>query len=261
MDLGDLEGAFAMNEEGRRFAERFGVEGWLRWIKAERIWESYFNGRWDEAVEQLNEFITQFVETRFWMEAPCRWLRGRIRLARGDEEGAREDVERALELARAAKDPQIMWSALAAGARTFCGTDPARADRLASELLSASKQQNLGISGSDSEWLVDLSVVIEPLGKQAEVLELLDRRKLDTPWSRAAVFYVSGDFSDAADVYREIGALPEEAYARLRAAERLVGEGRRAEADVELQHSLAFWRSVGAAAYVREGEALLAETG
>jgi hypothetical protein len=37
-----------------------------------------------------------------------------------------------------------------------------------------------------------------------------------------------------------------------------VREGRRAEADAELKRSLAFWRSVGATAYVREGEALLA---
>jgi hypothetical protein len=37
-----------------------------------------------------------------------------------------------------------------------------------------------------------------------------------------------------------------------------VEEGRRAEADVELQRSLAFWREMGATRYVREGEALLA---
>ena len=49
-----------------------------------------------------------------------------------------------------------------------------------------------------------------------------------------------------------------EAYARLRAAENLVREGRRAEADAELERSLAFWRTAGATAYVREGEALLA---
>jgi hypothetical protein len=41
-------------------------------------------------------------------------------------------------------------------------------------------------------------------------------------------------------------------------ARQLVEEGRRAEADVELQRSLAFWREVGATRYVREGEALLA---
>ena len=84
-------------------------------------------------------------------------------------------------------------------------------------------------------------------------------RSVTTPWRTAAASYVSGDYSAAADVYAEIGALPEEAYARLRAAEALVGEGRSAEADAELKRSLAFWRSVGATAYVREGEALLAE--
>jgi hypothetical protein len=57
-----------------------------------------------------------------------------------------------------------------------------------------------------------------------------------------------------------MGALPEEASARLRAAEAFVHDGRRAEADGELQRSLAFWRSVGATAYVREGETLLAES-
>jgi hypothetical protein len=55
-----------------------------------------------------------------------------------------------------------------------------------------------------------------------------------------------------------LGAGPEEARARLRAVELLVRDGRRAEADVELERALAFWRSAGATAYVREGEALMA---
>ncbi len=67
-------------------------------------------------------------------------------------------------------------------------------------------------------------------------------------------------FSGAASVYAGMGALPEEAFARLRAAEAFVQEGRRAEADAELSRALAFWRAVGASAYVREGEALLAES-
>ena len=55
--------------------------------------------------------------------------------------------------------------------------------------------------------------------------------------------------------------VPDEASARLCAAEALVREGRRAEADTELNLALAFWRSVGATAYVREAEALLAAAG
>jgi hypothetical protein len=34
---------------------------------------------------------------------------------------------------------------------------------------------------------------------------------------------------------------------------RLVAESRRAEADEQLQRALAFWRSVGATRYIREG--------
>jgi hypothetical protein len=39
-----------------------------------------------------------------------------------------------------------------------------------------------------------------------------------------------------------------------------VAEGRRAEADEQLHAALAFYRSVGAAHYVRDCEALLAES-
>ena len=80
------------------------------------------------------------------------------------------------------------------------------------------------------------------------------------PWQAAAAAYVSGDFLDAAERYAAIGSLPDEAYARLRAAETLVRDGRRAEADGELQRSLAVWRKAGATAYIREGEGLLAES-
>jgi hypothetical protein len=58
-------------------------------------------------------------------------------------------------------------------------------------------------------------------------------------------------------VFAEMGVPRDEADARLRAAEKLVGEGRRTEADEQLQSALAFYRSVGATRYVREAEALL----
>ena len=48
------------------------------------------------------------------------------------------------------------------------------------------------------------------------------------------------------------------AHDRLHAAKALAADGRRAEADVQLRRALAFYRSVGATRYVREGEALLA---
>jgi hypothetical protein len=82
--------------------------------------------------------------------------------------------------------------------------------------------------------------------------------RAELPWAVAAGAICAGDFRRAAEVLAGIGYRPGEAYARLRAARQLVEEGRRAEADAELQRSLAFWREVGAKRYVREGEALLA---
>jgi hypothetical protein len=55
-----------------------------------------------------------------------------------------------------------------------------------------------------------------------------------------------------------LGSVSFEMFYRLRAAEALVAEGRRAEADEQLRPALAFYRSVRATRYVQEGEALLA---
>jgi hypothetical protein len=184
-------------------------------------------------------------------------LRGHIRLARGDVRGAQEDGDRSLERAEAAKDPQVMWPSLAFVARAVATTDRGRAERLASELLSGWERHGLGIGG-DTGWLPDLAVALVALGGTSELPALVERSTIKTPWRSAAAAYVSGEFGIAADTYSAMGALPEEAEARLRAAEALVREGRRAEADEELERSLAFWRSVGATAYIREGEALLA---
>jgi hypothetical protein len=55
-----------------------------------------------------------------------------------------------------------------------------------------------------------------------------------------------------------MGAVTDEAHDRLRLAEVLVQQSRRAEADTQLQRALAFYRSVGATRYIRQAEALLA---
>jgi hypothetical protein len=183
-----------------------------------------------------------------------------MRLARGDQEGALADAERAMELARLAKDPQVLWPALALGARAVFPVDARRADSLVTEIFSEWHAKGLTSSGSESEWLADLAVVLGPLGRQAEFLHAVGQTT-PSPWRAAAASYVSGDFLGAAELYVALGMLPYEAYARLRGAETLVRAGRRAEADPELQRALAFWRSVGATAYVREGEALLAAAG
>jgi hypothetical protein len=55
-----------------------------------------------------------------------------------------------------------------------------------------------------------------------------------------------------------MGAVAQEAYARLAAGRQLADAGRRAEASEHLRRALAFYRSVSARRYVLEGETLLA---
>jgi tetratricopeptide (TPR) repeat protein len=191
------------------------------------------------------------------METPCRWLRGRIKLARGDAEGAAEDFERAIERARLGKDPQLMWPVLSLGARIFARSDTGRANELADEFLASWKSHGYALHVA-SDWTGDLAIALDVLGRAEELLEAVARARSKSPWLAAASAYAAGDFVGAADLYEQIGAFPEEAYSRLRAARAFVEQGRRPEADLQLDRSLAFFRRAGAAAYVREGEALLA---
>jgi hypothetical protein len=83
---------------------------------------------------------------------------------------------------------------------------------------------------------------------------------MNEPWRSLANAVLQAELLDAADLLGELGLRPDEAHTRLRAARELVGAGRRAEADEQLRRALAFHRTVGATRYVREGEALLAES-
>jgi thioredoxin-like negative regulator of GroEL len=63
---------------------------------------------------------------------------------------------------------------------------------------------------------------------------------------------------EAAESLARASARPDEAEARLRAAEKFLAEGRREEADGQLRRALELYRSFGASRHVREVEALLA---
>jgi hypothetical protein len=69
---------------------------------------------------------------------------------------------------------------------------------------------------------------------------------------------IEGDFRRAADDCQEMGSKPDEAYARLRAAEALLADGLPDEAEEQLERAVSFYRSVGATRYLQLAEALVA---
>ena len=106
--------------------------------------------------------------------------------------------------------------------------------------------------------LPSLAWVAVMRGREPELSELVERESFVSPWLRATAAVLAHDFRGAAEIYAEMESPAHDAFYRLRAAEQLLAEGRRAEADEQLRPALAFYRSVGATRYVREGEALLA---
>jgi class 3 adenylate cyclase/tetratricopeptide (TPR) repeat protein len=251
---GHLERSSVILAEGEEAASRFGQNVQRRMLQGINASDQYVRGQWREALARVEEFLADVEAGSPHYSAPwCYATRAQIRLGRDDVPGALADVERALELARVAKDPQILGPTLAASAHVFReGGRPERSAELAVDLLV---QLRAG-SGAFVDWLHVLAWTLFALGRGYELIEVLPVS--DSPWVQAAAAFAVGDLSQAADVCGSIGARTEEARDRFWLAERLLEQKRRTEADVELQRALAFYRSVGASRYIREAEALLA---
>jgi class 3 adenylate cyclase/tetratricopeptide (TPR) repeat protein len=243
----------------QQVAERFGQATWLRWTRPAIFDSAYWRGDWDEALQGVEKEIRLVEEgSPHYNAIYCYCTRSRIRLARGDLPGASGDAETAVELARVAKDPQVLYGALAiSGYVALTGETAdvaqARADELIRSVKSAGHPEVVG------DALLMLASVLLDLGRADQLAELLPAAS-PFRWMTAARALAAGDFLRAAEICAEIGSKPDEAHVRLRAAGQLVEQGRRGEADQQLQTALAFYRSVGATRYIREGEALLAAT-
>ncbi len=258
---GDVRRAAELRAEGLRVAERFGLAHMVSFLRGERIVACYWLGDWDEGVRLADEMLSESeAGTPSYMDVQAREVKARIALARGEPEALAE-AHRALDLARTMKDPQVLYPALAAAARADLSTGhDDEAGRLADELFSHWRERPGTVFHSHLQSFTDVAPVAAALDRGSELEAVAAKATLQTCWVEAAIAFVRGDFQRAAEIYAETGSLPDEAFARLRAAEVLIGGGNRAEGDRELQQALAFYRSVDAKAYLREGEGLLART-
>jgi hypothetical protein len=221
------------------------------------VGQRYLAGEWDEALARTERVIAEAAEgARFYQAAAMHGFRGLIRLARGDDEGAESDAEQTVELARPVGDPQAVNPDLAMAAAIFLsvGNETRAGETLTEAIESLRRLRHLGFAVMEPY----LGWVAVSLGREAELLAELERESFESPWLRVALAAAARDFRAAADILGGIGIVAHEAFYRLRAAEQFVADGRRAEADEQLRPALAFYRSVGATRYVREGEALLA---
>jgi class 3 adenylate cyclase/tetratricopeptide (TPR) repeat protein len=237
-------------EENREASERFGLESGSRWFRGGAPWLLYLVGRWDDALRTAEEFVAEVeAGSPHYQEMNCRMVRGKIRLARGDLAGALDDAHKAVAFAREAKDLQLIQPSFSFSALVHALTgDADEAATLANEVLEAKPLMGM--------YVVDLPWAMRELRRGDEFLARafapLPEGREPTPWRAAACAVAEGNFARAAELYGQVGSLPDEAYALLAVAEE------RGATAPELERSLAFYRDVGATAYLERGEALLA---
>jgi class 3 adenylate cyclase len=210
-NLGDLRQAAELHARGQRLAERFGDATWSGRLEIERLYEHYWRGDRDAALE-LADVLRARVERgdARRLEIDACLVRGWIALAGGDEALALTDADRALVLAREAGDPQTLYPALALRARTLAAAD--RSDESAAcaeELLGLMREQ----PSLPSFWILDLAIALVQTGRGAELPDAAAGAP-STRWLEAASAYVAGDPGAAADLCAEIGAAPEQRYFR-----------------------------------------------
>ncbi len=249
----NLAKAYEFQLKGKEAAERLGNAPVGRYIEGQLILTLADLGRWDEFEAEAREFLAACeAGSPHYNEGFVRERLADIRVARDDLETAAPLAARALELARQAKEPQALQPALGCNIRVALargGLEEAR--------LFARELVHLMRVSATTFGALTLALHADELGVRGELPNILATRA-DRSWVRAAIAALDGDFVGAADIAGEDGLVVDEAELRLRAAQVLVAEGRRAEADVQLQRALAFYRSVGATRYAREAEALLA---
>jgi hypothetical protein len=250
--LGDIRSARTLFGEAAAVAEQLGgpTGSFSRSFETVLL---FSGGEWDEGMRRADEFLAACdAGAPHYNESGVRLRRARARLSRDDVQGALTDLAKTMEPARAAGDPQALVTALVLAARLFVE---------AGQVDKGTALAHEALAGDPVFWAIsDLAWVARLLDIAAEFGEWIQRTPIETKWHEAARALLERDFRSAADVFADIGALDDEALARLRAAEQLVADGSRAAADEQLQRSLAFWRSVRATRYIREGEALLAMT-
>jgi class 3 adenylate cyclase/tetratricopeptide (TPR) repeat protein len=240
--------------EALRVGERLGNALVVRFTSGVLPWLLWLRGDWDEALRGAEAFIAECeAGSPTYQESGVRAVRAEIVHARGErDELVLAEVARGLEAARAAGDPQALLPTLTTAIRIL--VEDGRIDE-ARGLVAEVRRSDVGAHGHD---VAELVVVASELGEEELLREALAQVPEHDDWTRVLEAALAGDWARAADLLGATDRLPIEARFRLRAGRELVAQGRRAEADEQLDKAAAFWRSVGATRYLTEVEALRA---
>jgi class 3 adenylate cyclase/tetratricopeptide (TPR) repeat protein len=245
---GTLDQILAGEAETLRLARHYGQHGFVRFIEGSAsVGNRYHAGEWDDALARADSVIADIEEgARMYGSSTAYAVRGLIRLARGDDGGAESDAEPAVARARQFEEPQVMNPDLARAAFLFVSVgNKQRADETATEWLeNARPLRHLGFAVMELPFLAWTAL---ELGREAELVEVLEREPFKSNWLRASLAVLSRDLHEAAEICGGMGARSLEAFFRMQAG-----------GEEDVRAALEFYRRVAATRYIRECEALLA---
>jgi len=253
--LGDLRSSTAVLEAALARAEREGDDANAWFIRGNLLGSRYDEGDWDEALA-LGDLLLDAPTAFRYQSFSVHGLRSYVLNARGDRDEARWEMNRSIELAREIDDAQAVIPAVIGASRIArrqgFSEDAAKTLVEAVELLSDS--ESVGDPQHAHVEIVSELVATDHL----DVAKVFTERLPDVPWREACRAIVRREYAVAADVLESMGCRPLEADLRLWAAQSLAVEGWLSEAERQLELARAFYRSVGATAYLREADEILA---
>jgi hypothetical protein len=137
-------------------------------------------------------------------------IRGLILLACGDADGAESDAVLTVELAPPVRDPQVLYPDLAAAAAIFLsvGNEARAGQTMAEAVAGLGELHRLGFAVIQLPLLAWVAVT---LGRESELIEVLEREPFKSPWLPAGLA-ASRDFRAAADIFGEMGIPSDEAF-------------------------------------------------
>jgi class 3 adenylate cyclase/tetratricopeptide (TPR) repeat protein len=251
--FGDMERSRSWVERGLEAAAKAGERSSMIWAEYCQIWFVYYLfGRWDEAMTRISALVSEFERSGgHYLESRLRALRAGIQAARSDP-AASHDVELAAAMIDDSTDPQFRVPLALELATALVRLD--RPDEAAGfvDIAADAFPPSGGMPVT-----ADMVTAIAACGRGSDFVAIFEKASIPpTPRASAGTLLLSGRVIEAVDAYARIDA-EEEAAARVFAAQRLAADGRRDEAEAQLQRGLAFFRAVGATKIVREAESLL----
>jgi hypothetical protein len=244
---GDLEQTRKGEAETLRLARNYGQDGFIRFVEGgAAIGNRFHAGEWDAALARADKVIGNIERGIPAYSTASFGFRSLIRLARGDDPGARADAETAAVRAASIGDTQALNPVLAVIALVFISVgNTERAGEMITKALDNLRQLGrLGFGVMESPLLAWTAL---KLGREGEVVEVLDREPFKSPWLRASLAVAERDFSGAADILGEGGIRSFEAFFQLQSG----GED-------DVRRAVDFYSEVHATRYLREADAILA---